>query len=458
LQFAIVFRKSSRAYPGLTRATKDRELFDQDPAFVKILVIGNGGREHAIVWKLTQSPLVRQVFCAPGNAGTGLDATNVDIKATDIPRLLKFAQAEKIDLTIVGPEAPLVAGVVDEFQAAGLTIFGPSRKAAELEGSKTFAKELMKRANVPTADFRVFTNAAEAISYIDEKDTERFVVKADGLAAGKGVVVCSSRDEARDAVRRMLLHREFGEAGSRVVIEERLEGEEASLLAFVDGKTIIPLEAAQDHKAAYDGDTGPNTGGMGAYSPTPIITPELIDLVVKKVLVPTVHQLKKEGRPFRGCLYAGLMLTSQGPKVLEFNVRLGDPETQAILMRLKTDLAQLMLATAEGKLESIEAVEWDPRPSVCVVMASAGYPGDYAKGKPLRGLEDAAQVPDAKVFHAGTLTVGDQIVNDGGRVLGVTALGETLPEAKLHAYQAVKCIRWDGAWCRKDISDKASRH
>lgn len=424
---------------------------------MKILVVGNGGREHAITWKLKQSPSVTQVFCAPGNAGTGLDVTNVDIKATDIPRLLKFAQAEKIDLTVVGPEVPLVEGIVDEFLKADLKIFGPTKKAAELEGSKAFAKELMKRANIPTAEFRVFTNAAEAISYVDEKEhTERFVVKADGLAAGKGVVVCSSKEETRDAIRRMLIKKEFGDAATKIVIEERLEGEEVSLLAFVDGKTIVPLETAQDHKAAWDGDTGPNTGGMGAYSPTPVITPELIDLVIEKVLVPTVHQLKKEGRPFRGCLYAGLMLTSQGPKVLEFNVRMGDPETQAILMRLKTDLGQLMLATAEGKLESIETVEWDPRPSVCVVMASAGYPGDYVKGKPLRGLEDAAQIPDSKVFHAGTLKMGDQIVNDGGRVLGVTALGQTLAEAKLHAYQAVKCIRWDGAWCRKDISDKAA--
>jgi phosphoribosylamine---glycine ligase len=424
---------------------------------MKILVVGNGGREHAIVWKLKQSPLVTAVYCAPGNAGTGLDAINVDIKATDIARLLKFALAEKIDLTVVGPEVPLVSGIVDEFLKADLKIFGPTRKAAELEGSKTFAKELMKRANVPTADFRVFTNAAEAISYVDEKEhTERFVVKADGLAAGKGVVVCSSKEEARDAIRRMLLKKEFGDASTRVVIEERLDGEEVSLLAFVDGKTIIPLEAAQDHKAAFDGDTGPNTGGMGAYSPTPIITPDLIDLVVEKVLVPTVHQLKKEGRPFRGCLYAGLMLTNQGPKVLEFNVRLGDPETQAVLIRLKTDLAQLLLATAEGNLDSIESVEWDSRSSVCVVMASAGYPGDYEKGKPLRGLEEAAQIPDSKVFHAGTIKLGDQIVNDGGRVLGVTALGDTLAEAKLRAYQAVKCIRWEGAWCRKDISDKAA--
>ncbi len=424
---------------------------------MKILVVGNGGREHTLVWKLKQSPSVTQVFCAPGNAGTGLEGTNVDIKATDIPRLIKFATAEKIDLTVIGPEAPLVAGIVDEFQKAGLRVFGPTKKAAELEGSKKFAKELMKKANIPTAEFRVFQNAAEAISYVDEKEnTERFVIKADGLAAGKGVIVCLSKDEARKAIKRVLIHKEFGEAGEQIVIEEFLVGEEASLLAFVDGTTIVPLEAAQDHKAAFDGDTGPNTGGMGAYSPTPAITPELTDLVVEKILIPIVHEMKKDGREFRGCLYAGLMLTNQGPKVVEFNARLGDPETQAVLMRLKSDLAQVLFAAADGKLDEIEPLEWDPRPSVCVVMASAGYPGEYEKGKPLRGLDEAALVPDSKVFHAGTIKLGDQIVNDGGRVLGVTALGESLSEAKLKAYQAVRCIRWEGAWCRKDISDKAT--
>lgn len=423
---------------------------------MKVLVLGSGGREHALVWKLKHSPSVTQVFCAPGNAGIGLDAVNVDIAATDTARLLKFVDQEQIDLTVVGPEIPLVAGVVDEFLNAGHKIFGPTSKAAELEGSKRFSKELMKRANVPTADFCCFTNAAEAISYLDEREIERCVVKADGLAAGKGVVVCSNRDEARDAVKRMLILKEFGAAGARIVIEERLVGEEASLLALVDGKTIVPLEAAQDHKAAFDGDTGPNTGGMGAYSPTPVMTPELTDLVVEKVLVPVVHQLKKEGRPFRGCLYAGLMLTSQGPKVLEFNVRFGDPETQAVLMRLKSDLGLALLAAAEGTLEDMPPLEWDPRPSVCVVMASAGYPGDYEKGKAIRGLDEAAQIADAKVFHAGTVRGEDgQILTDGGRVLGVTALGDTISQAKLRAYQTVKCIRWDGAWCRKDISDKA---
>jgi phosphoribosylamine---glycine ligase len=423
---------------------------------MRVLVIGQGGREHALVDKLKQSPQVTAIYCAPGNAGTSELATNVDISATDIPRLLKFAQTEQIDLTVVGPEAPLVAGIVDEFMKANLRVFGPTKKAAELEGSKRFAKELMKKANVPTADFRVFVNAAEANSYLDERPDPRCVVKADGLAAGKGVVVCDTKDEARDAVRRMLLGKEFGDASSRVVIEERLEGEEISLLALVDEQTIVPLESAQDHKAAFDGDTGPNTGGMGAYSPTPLMTHELEDTVVEKVLIPIVHALKRDGRPFRGCLYAGLMLTAQGPKVLEFNVRFGDPETQAVLMRLKTDLATVLYATADGTLSSLEPLEWDPRPAVCVVMAAAGYPGEYKRGQAIRGLDEAAKVSDAKVYHAGTTTSAGQVVTDGGRVLGVTAIGASIPEAKLTAYQAVKCIRWDGAWCRKDISDKAS--
>ncbi len=426
---------------------------------MKILVIGSGGREHTLVWKLKQSPSVTQLFCAPGNAGTGLECTNVDISATDIPRLVKFATKEQIDLTVVGPEVPLVMGITDEFQKAGLRVFGPSKRAAELEGSKSFAKEMMRRANVPTADFRVFTNAAEANSYIEEREEgDRFVIKADGLAAGKGVTVCSTNEEARETIKRMVIQREFGDAGTRIVVEDRLEGEEASLLAFVDGSTIVPLEAAQDHKAAFDGDKGPNTGGMGAYSPTPIVDSDVVDIVVEKILVPIVHELNKDGRPFRGCLYAGLMLTAQGPKVLEFNVRLGDPETQAVLMRLKSDLAQIMYATAEGKLDQIEPLEWDPRPSLCVVMASGGYPGAYEKGLPIRGLDEAANVPETKVFHAGTRQEGDKIVSDGGRVLGVTAIGDTISEAKLRAYQAVKCIRWDGAWCRKDISDKANRY
>lgn len=425
---------------------------------MKVLVIGQGGREHTLVWKLKQSPSVTEVFCAPGNAGTGLDCRNVDIQATDIPRLIKFAQSEQIDLTVIGPEVPLVMGIVDEFLKAGLRVFGPTKKAAELEASKKFCKDLLKKANIPTADYRVFTNAAEAMTYVTERETEGFVIKADGLCAGKGVSVCSSKEEAHQAIKRMLLQKEFGDASRRILIEEKLEGQEASLLAIVDGHTIIPLETAQDHKAAHDGDTGPNTGGMGSYSPTPVLTAEQIDFAVEKILVPTVHELRKEGRPFRGCLYAGLMLTHQGPKVLEYNVRFGDPETQVILMRLKSDLGKLLYAAADGKLDELEPLEWDPRPAVCVVMASAGYPGDYEKRKPIRGLDDAAKIADAKVFHAGTISSGGQILSDGGRVLGVTALGEDLSQAKLRAYQAVKCIRWDGAWCRKDISDKAQSY
>lgn len=422
---------------------------------MKVLVVGNGGREHALAWKLRQSPQVSRVLVAPGNAGTALDAENVDIQSTDIPRLLKFAQAEKIDLTVVGPEAPLVAGIVDTFEAAGLKVFGPSKLAAELEGSKAFAKDLMRQANVPTADYRIFRNHAEAIEYVEERSERPLVIKADGLAAGKGVMVCRSRSEALDAIRRTMVAKEFGAAGERIVVEERLEGEEASILAIVDGGTIIPLESAQDHKRAWDNDEGPNTGGMGAYSPAPIVSPELMDDVISKILVPTVHTMKKIGRPFRGVLYAGIMLTSQGPKVLEFNVRLGDPETQPVLMRLKTDLASVLMAAASGNLSKIPPLEWDPRPAVCVVMASEGYPGNYPKGKPMRGLPDADRQPGVKVFHAGTAKHGDQVVTDGGRVLGVTAVGENISDAKLKAYQGVKCIRWDGAWCRKDISDKA---
>jgi len=428
---------------------------------MKVLVIGQGGREHALVWKLLQSPSVTEVFCAPGNAGTALDATNVDIAADDSERLVRFATSEQIDLTVVGPEAPLVAGIVDEFQAAGLRVFGPSAKAAELEGSKVFAKQLMRLANVPTADFRVFEDVASAQDYLNQRDDQRYVVKADGLAAGKGVIVCSGRPEATAAVKQILEDKAFGSAGDRIVIEECLEGQEISILALVDGNTILPLEPSQDHKPAFDGDEGPNTGGMGAYSPTPLVTAELMDEIVEKILVPTVHTLKKQDRRFSGVLYAGLMITANGPKALEFNVRFGDPEAQPVLMRLKSDLAEVLSAAADGRLNTMPPFEWDPRPAVCVVMASSGYPGPYEKGHPIRGLEAAAELAtsqkstDVKVFHAGTAQHGEDVVTDGGRVLGVTALGETIPAAKLRAYQAVKLIRWDGAWCRKDISDKA---
>jgi phosphoribosylamine--glycine ligase len=426
---------------------------------MKILVVGSGGREHALVWKLAQSPEVSRVFCAPGNAGTSEEANaeNLDIRATDTPRLLKFCKAEQIDLTVVGPEAPLVSGMVDDFHAAGVPVFGPTRAAAALEASKAHAKEIMRLANVPTADYAVFDDAAAAAAHVDERTERALVVKADGLAAGKGVTVCQNKLEALAAIRHAMIDLAFGEAGKRIVIEEGLVGEEASILAIVDGNTILPLEPAQDHKAAFDDDRGPNTGGMGAYSPAPIVTPALLDEVIEKVLVPIVHTMRREGEPFQGILYAGLMITAQGPKVLEFNVRFGDPEAQPVLMRLKSDLAQVLLAAAEGRLKKLPPLEWDPRPAVCVVMASAGYPGEIKKGYPIRGLADASRVPDVKVFHAGTTRLGNQIVTDGGRVLGITAVGETIADAKLRAYQAVKCIRWEGAWCRKDISDKARR-
>jgi phosphoribosylamine---glycine ligase len=422
---------------------------------MKILVVGNGGREHALVWKLAQSPSVSRVFCAPGNAGTAIDGENLDINAHDIARLVKFAKTEAIDLTVVGPEAPLVAGMVDAFEEAKLRIFGPTRAAAALEGSKSFAKEVMRLANVPTADYAVFDDAAAAAAHVEERSERPLVIKADGLASGKGVTVCQSRAEALAAIRHAMVDLAFGEAGKRIVIEEGLSGQEASVLAIVDGSTIVPLEPAQDHKAAYDDDKGPNTGGMGAYSPTPLVTPALLDEVIEKILVPMVHTMKREGRPFRGILYAGLMITPQGPKVLEFNVRFGDPEAQPIVMRLKSDLAQVLLAAAEGRLKKLAPLEWDPRSAVCVVMASGGYPGSFQKGHQIRGLDEAARIPDVKVFHAGTARMGDATITDGGRVLGVTATGETVADAKLRAYQAVKCIRWEGAWCRKDISDKA---
>lgn len=422
---------------------------------MNVLVIGNGGREHALAWKLTQSPRCKRVFIAPGNAGTAQVGQNVDIAATDFPKLIQFAKANEVGLTVVGPEVPLVLGIVDAFQAAGLKVFGPSKAAAELEGSKVFCKDLLRNADVPTADYRTFNNVERALTYLRDREDVPVVVKADGLAAGKGVIVCAGRAEALEAVERIGKQLEFGDAGKRIVIEERLDGREASVLAITDGQTILTLPAAQDHKRAFDGDAGPNTGGMGAYCPAPLVTEEMMRWIEGHVLVPTVHAMKRARRPFRGVLYAGLMLTNQGPKVLEYNVRFGDPECQPILMRLKSDLLELLLATVEERLDQLEPPEWDERPSVCVVMAAEGYPGKYATGKPIRGLDEAAKLDDVQVFHAGTILKDGQAVTSGGRVLGVTALGATIPQAKLQAYRAVKPIRWDGAWCRKDISDKA---
>ena len=423
---------------------------------MNVLIIGNGGREHALAWKIGQSPRAERVFVAPGNAGTGLDAENVPIQSDDFPALIRFARENSVGLTIVGPEGPLAAGIVDAFEQAKLPIFGPNKAAAELEASKVFCKDLLRDADVPSADYHVFRDADEAVRFLREREDVPVVVKADGLAAGKGVVVCSGRDEAILAVEQIARDKIFGAAGNRLVIEERLDGQEASVLAITDGQTIVTLQPAQDHKPAYDGDVGPNTGGMGAYCPAPLVGDESLAWIEEHVLVPTVHAMRRARRPFRGVLYAGLMMTHQGPKVLEFNARFGDPECQPLLMRLQTDLLDVLEAAVEGRLDAIPSLQWDPRPAVCVVMASKGYPGPYAKGHPIRGLEEADKEPDVKVFHAGTrLDDQGRAVTAGGRVLNVTALGSTIPGAKLNAYRAVKLIRWEGAWCRKDISDKA---
>jgi phosphoribosylamine--glycine ligase len=426
---------------------------------MKVLVIGKGGREHALVWKLAQSPRVERVFCAPGNAGTAEEAVNVPIEVKDFDYLIRFAKKEAIGLTVVGPEDPLASGLVDAFIEAGLRIFGPSRTAAQIEASKVFAKKLMRHADVPTAEFRVFDHPDPVRHYIETREYP-VVVKADGLAAGKGVVVCSTTEDALAAVQRIMVREEFGRAaGRQVVIEKRMEGEELSIQALVSGRAIVTLQATQDHKAAFDGDTGPNTGGMGAYCPAPLATPELLQEVETSVLVPTVHAMKRSRRPFRGVLYAGIMVTNQGPRVLEFNCRLGDPEAQPLLMRLRTDLLDLLEAVVDDRLGEFDEnrLEWDPRPAVCVVMASAGYPGSFARGKVITGLAEAAKLPNVKVFHAGTKMENGVVVTDGGRVLGVTALGDTLADAKRNAYEAVKVIHFQGAFYRTDIADKALR-
>ena len=422
---------------------------------MKVLVVGQGGREHALAWKLARSESVTDVYCAPGNAGIAEDATCVDIAPADISALVSFAKDTPIDLTVVGPEAPLVDGLVDAFNEAGLSAFGPSAAAAALEGSKAYAKKIMHRGNVPTADSTVFEDIADARHFLQEREDQAWVVKADGLAAGKGVLMCATRIEALEAAEGMLVDDDFGPAGARILIEDSLVGEEASILALVDGNTIVSLEASQDHKRAGDEDTGPNTGGMGAYSPAPLVTADLLAEIEEKILVPTVHAMKLANTPFRGLLYAGLMITRQGPKVLEYNVRFGDPEAQPVLMRLKSDLGLALMAAAEGRLDEFGPLEWDPRPAVCVVMASDGYPGSYETGHPIRGIEEANALPDVQVFHAGTTTSDGEVLSNGGRVLGVTALGDHLADAKRRAYEAVRCIRWEGAWCRKDISDKA---
>lgn len=422
---------------------------------MKVLVIGAGGREHALVWKLAQSPRVEKIFCAPGNAGIAGMATCVPIKAADIDALLAFAEKEKIDLTVVGPEDPLTLGIVDRFTERGLRVFGPDSKGAILEGSKVFTKNLLAKYDIPTGDFKVFTDRGQALSYLDEIRMP-VVVKADGLAAGKGVIVAGTLEEARAAVELIMVDKAFGDAGNIVVIEEFLRGEEASFIAFTDGETVLPLPTSQDHKAVYDGDKGPNTGGMGAYSPAPVVTDELHEQVMEKIMIPTVKAMAAEGRPYKGMLYAGLMIEDGVARVLEFNCRFGDPEAQPLLMRLKTDLVEVMEAVVDTKLDSI-SLEYDPRPTVCVVMASGGYPGSYEKGKPISGLAEADKMEDVVVFHAGTTLDGENVVNAGGRVLGVTAIGESLASAVDKAYRTVKLIHWDGCFFRRDIGQKALR-
>ncbi|HFG1607296.1 TPA: phosphoribosylamine--glycine ligase [Vibrio cholerae] len=422
---------------------------------MQVLIIGSGGREHALAWKVAQNPQVDTIYVAPGNAGTALEhkVQNVNIGITDIPALVAFAQDKAIELTIVGPEAPLVIGVVDAFRAAGLPIFGPTQGAAQLEGSKAFTKDFLARHNIPTAAYANFTEIEPALAYVREKGAP-IVVKADGLAAGKGVIVAMTLQEAEDAIQDMLAGNAFGSAGSRVVVEEFLDGEEASFIVMVDGENVLPMATSQDHKRVGDADTGPNTGGMGAYSPAPVVTQDVHDRVMREVIYPTVRGMAAEGNTYTGFLYAGLMIDSTGaPKVIEYNCRFGDPETQPIMMRLQSDLVELCQAAIAGKLDQVES-KWDPRASIGVVLAAGGYPGDYAKGEVISGLptqESAGQ----KVFHAGTETQGDQVVTNGGRVLCATALGNTVLEAQQRAYQLADQLHWNGMFCRRDIGYRA---
>ncbi len=419
---------------------------------MNVLVIGGGGREHALVWKISQSPRVKRIFCAPGNAGMADLAQCIDIDPGDIEGLLALVKKESIDLTVVGPEAPLVAGLVDALEAQGHRVFGPRKAGAILEGSKVYAKNFMSKYKIPTASFRVFDDPGEARDYI-QNNIDTCVVKADGLAAGKGVIVAASKEEALEAVEKTMVERAFGTAGDSIIVEELLQGEEVSILAFTDGDTIIPMVSSQDHKRAFDGDQGPNTGGMGAYSPAPIYTPEIHEIVVRQVLEPVVAGMAAEGVRYKGVLYAGLMLTADGPKVLEFNVRFGDPETQPVLFRLESDFVEIMLAVTEERLYAAD-VSWSEESSVCVVLASGGYPGSYEKGKVILGLNNISD-KDVVVFHAGTKFDRGQVVTSGGRVLGVTAKGSSLQEARDKVYNCVALINFEGMYFRHDIGYKA---
>jgi phosphoribosylamine--glycine ligase len=420
---------------------------------MKVLLVGSGGREHAIAWKLSQSKRLRKLYIAPGNPGTAKFGENIDISDTDIPALVKFAKGADVNMAVIGPEDPLSLGAVDAFEAAGIKAFGPTAAAAQLEADKAFAKQIMRANSIPTGESRAFTSFPDAKAYIASRD-EAVVIKASGLAKGKGVFVCDDPSDGINAAEKIMIGRIFGDAGNTVIVEDKLLGQEVSILAFVDGRSIYVLESAQDHKPVGDGDTGPNTGGMGAYSPAPIVTDKLMDQIVREILVPTIDGMNRNDSPYRGVLYAGLMLTQGGPRVLEYNCRFGDPETQPILMRLKNDLLDVMEAVCDGKLDKI-TLQWDRRPAVCVVMASGGYPGDYQKGIVITGIEEAEKLKDVVVFHAGTAKKDGQIVTSGGRVLGVTALGNTVADAQKSAYEAVNLIHFEGAHFRRDIADKA---
>jgi len=424
---------------------------------LKLLVVGSGGREHALAWKLAQSPLTSRLYCAPGNAGTAGIAENVSIHSEDIPLLLDFAKRREIDLTVIGPEAPLVAGVVDAFQAEGRPVFGPTAAAARLEGSKVFAKDFMRRHGIPTAAYRAYSDPQSAASDLDSGGY-RFpvVVKADGLAAGKGVFICQTLEQSRDAVHGIMRDRQFGSAGDQVVIEEFLEGEEASFMVFSDGRDVLPMPPSQDHKAVYDGDKGPNTGGMGAYSIDSILSPAHCEIALEQIVKPVIRAMAAEGNPYAGVLYAGLMLTADGPKVLEFNVRFGDPETQVVLPRLDSDLVEILQAVVARKLGTLTP-HWSPDPVVSVVLASGGYPGSYQKGKEITGLEKAAADPNTVVFHAGTETRGSKTLTSGGRVLAITARDRSLGEAISRAYRGIDKVAFEGMYCRRDIGAKGLR-
>lgn len=420
---------------------------------MNVLLVGSGGREHAIAWKLSQSKKLKKLFMAPGNPGMSKFGATVNIDVNDTEKLVKFSKDNNIGLVVVGPEDPLAGGLVDACEAAGIKAFGPSAAAAQLEADKAFAKKIMRENSIPTAESKIFADFEDAKAYIASRE-EGPVIKAAGLAKGKGVYVCDEASEAINIAEKIMCDKIYGSAGDVIVVEEKLVGEEASILAFVDGRNIYVMESSQDHKPIGDGDTGANTGGMGAYSPAPIVTDEVMNKITREVLVPIVDGMNRIGAPYKGVLYAGIMMTATGPKVLEFNVRFGDPETQPVLTRLKSDLLEVMLAVCDGKLDKVNLV-WDERPAVCVVMASGGYPDKYESGKVIGGLSEAAKLKDVYVFHAGTAVKDGQVVTNGGRVLGVTALGEDVAQAKAKAYEAVDTITFDGAYCRRDIADKA---